>query len=110
MIDFHVHLGDLYFPRKKRNILSLEQLIDTMNRLGIEMSVLLPLDSPEASGVYFSTFEALEACRKYPERLITAIVWSTVLNVLLGCCDDCEISVLSLLLNQRLFITAENAT
>ncbi len=70
MIDFHVHLGDLHFPASNRSALSLEQLIDTMNRSGIDMSVLLPLDSPEASGVYFSTFEALEAWRKYPERLI----------------------------------------
>ena len=54
MIDFHVHLGDLHFPATNRSSLSLEQLIDTMNRLGIDMSVLLPLDSPEASGVYFS--------------------------------------------------------
>ncbi len=70
MIDFHVHLCDLHFPRPNRSALSLEQLIDTMNRLDIDMSVLLPLDSPEASGTYFSTFEALEAWRKYPERLI----------------------------------------
>ena len=70
MIDFHVHLGDLHFPRPNRKPLTVEQLIDTMNRLGIEMSVLLPLDSPEAAGAYFTTFEALEASRKYPERLI----------------------------------------
>ena len=70
MIDFHVHLGDLHFPEPNRNPLSIEQLIDTMNRLGIDMSVLLPLDSPEASGAYFTTFEALEVWKKYPERLI----------------------------------------
>jgi len=70
MIDFHVHLGDLNFPMPNRRPLSVEQLIDTMNRLGIGMSVLLPIDSPEAAGAYFTTFEALEAWRKYPERLI----------------------------------------
>jgi predicted TIM-barrel fold metal-dependent hydrolase len=70
MIDFHVHLGDLHFPRPNRKPLGVEQLIDTMNRLGIAMSVLLPLDSPEAAGAYSTTFEALEAWRKYPERLI----------------------------------------
>jgi predicted TIM-barrel fold metal-dependent hydrolase len=70
MIDFHVHLGDLNFPRSNRKPLTVEQLIDTMNRLGIEMSVLLPIENPEAAGAYFTTFEALEAWRKYPERLI----------------------------------------
>ena len=50
MIDFHVHLGDVHFPASNSSALSLEQLIDTMNRLGIDMSVLLPLDSPEAAG------------------------------------------------------------
>lgn len=70
MIDFHVHICDLNFPSPGRSALTIEQLIDTMNRLGIDMAVLLPLDSPEASGTYFSTFEAVEAWKKYPERLI----------------------------------------
>jgi predicted TIM-barrel fold metal-dependent hydrolase len=70
MIDFHVHLGDVTFPNPRIRPLTLDQLIDTMNRLGIYKSVLLPLDSPESSGTYFTTFEALEAWRKYPERLI----------------------------------------
>jgi len=70
MIDFHTHLGDVYFPSLNISPLGVDQLIDTMNRLGISKSVLLPLDSPEASATYFTTFEALEAFRKYPERLI----------------------------------------
>ncbi len=70
MIDFHTHLGDLYFPSTVIRPLSVDQLIDTMNRLGISKSVLLPLDSPEASNSYFTTIEALEAWKKYPERLI----------------------------------------
>lgn len=70
MIDFHVHIGDVHFPRTGRTTLSLGQLIDTMNRMGIEMSVLLPLDSPEASGTNFSTFAALEAWKEYQERII----------------------------------------
>jgi hypothetical protein len=41
-----------------------------MNRLGIEKAVLLPLDSPEASDGYFTTFQAIEAWEKYPERFI----------------------------------------
>jgi len=70
MIDFHVHLGDVTFPNPRIRPLTIDQLIDTMNRLGIYKSVLLPLDSPESSGTYFTTFEALEAWRKYPERFI----------------------------------------
>lgn len=70
MIDFHTHLCDVYFPSPNYKPLSAEQLIDTMNRLGISKAVLLPLDSPEASATYFTTFEALEASKRYPERLI----------------------------------------
>jgi len=70
MIDFHTHLGDVYFPNSKIKPLSAEQLIDTMNRLGIYKSVLLPLDSPEASGAYFTNIDALKAWEKYPERFI----------------------------------------
>jgi len=70
MIDFHTHLLDMEFPRPKRKPLSAAQLVDTMNRLGIDMSVLLPLDSPEASRSYFTTLDALEAAGEYPERLI----------------------------------------
>ena len=70
MIDFHVHLGNLLFPNPKRKPIGVEQLIDTMNRMGIEKSVLLPIDSPEAASGYFTTHEALEVSRRYPERLI----------------------------------------
>ncbi len=70
MIDFHVHLGNLDFPQEGNRELTVEQLIDWMNRTEIGISVLLPLVSPEATGTYFSTFDALEAANKYPERLI----------------------------------------
>lgn len=71
MIDFHVHIGNLYreeYP--KRTSLSVHQLIDRMNREGIEISVLLPLESPEGSWGYFLTEEAVAARDMYPERLI----------------------------------------
>ena len=54
MIDFHVHPGNLYrynYPDKIG--LSVHQLIERMNREGIEMSVLLPLESPEGASGYF---------------------------------------------------------
>jgi hypothetical protein len=74
MIDFHVHIGNLYreeYP--KRAALSVHQLIDRMNREGIGISVLLPLESPEGSWGYFLTEEAVAARDLYPERLIAFV-------------------------------------
>lgn len=71
MIDFHVHLGNMYredYPN--RFPLTVHQLIDWMNREGIEISVLLPLESPEGSWGYFLTEEAIAARDQYPERFI----------------------------------------
>ena len=71
MIDFHVHLGNLYRHSYPDNIgLSVHQLIERMNRECIEMSVLLPLESPEGASGYFLTEQAIEARDTYPERLI----------------------------------------
>jgi predicted TIM-barrel fold metal-dependent hydrolase len=71
MIDFHAHMGTLCregYP--KRPPLTVHQLIDRMNREGIEISVLLPLESPEGAWGYFLTEEAVAARNTYPERLI----------------------------------------
>ncbi len=71
MIDFHVHIGNLYRHSYPNNIgLSVHQLIERMNREGIEKSVLLPLESPEGASGYFLTEHAIEARDMYPERLI----------------------------------------
>ncbi len=71
MIDFHVHIGRMYredYPN--RPPVGPEQLIDWMNREGIEISVLLPLESPEGGWGYFLTEEAVAARDMYPGRLI----------------------------------------
>lgn len=71
MIDFHVHIGELYrhdYPDKVG--LSAHQLVERMDREGIEISVLLPLESPEGAYGYFLTEQAVEARNMYPERLI----------------------------------------
>ena len=47
-IDAHVHL-DLVFAKPGDPWLTPVQLVDTMNRWGIDRAVLLPLVSPEAS-------------------------------------------------------------
>jgi len=71
MIDFHVHIGNLYrFNYPQKIGLSPHQLIERMNREGIQISVLLPLESPEGAGGYFPTEQAIEARDLYPERLI----------------------------------------
>lgn len=74
MIDFHVHLGNLYRDRyPSQPPLTPHQLIDRMNREGIEVSVLLPLESPEGGWGYFLTEEAVAARDMYPERLIAFV-------------------------------------
>ncbi|MGB9597057.1 MAG: amidohydrolase family protein [Candidatus Poribacteria bacterium] len=71
MIDFHVHIGNLYRATYPNKIgLSVHQLIERMNREGIKISVLLPLESPEGANGYFLTEEAISARDMYPERLI----------------------------------------
>lgn len=74
MIDFHAHMGNLYregYP--KRPPFTVHQLIDRMNREGIDVGVLLPLESPEGSWGYFLTEEAVAARDLYPERLIAFV-------------------------------------
>lgn len=74
MIDFHVHLGDLRRDTYPRSPLTPEQWVDRMNRDGVEMSVLLPLESPETCMGYFLTEEACRARDLFPERLIAFCV------------------------------------
>ena len=71
LIDFHVHLGDTVpVPPEKRLEVSVHQLIDRMDREGIDRTVLLPLESPEAISGYYLTRDALKDYETYPERLI----------------------------------------
>ncbi len=71
MIDLHAHMGRLDregYPH--RAPLSAHQLIDRMDREGIDQAVLLPLESPEGGWGYLLTEEVVEARNTYPERLI----------------------------------------
>lgn len=71
MIDFHMHLGNLYregYP--KRPPLTAEQAIDRMDREGIDLACLLPLESPEGGWGYLLTEEVIAARDQYPERFI----------------------------------------
>ena len=71
MIDFHAHMGNLGregYP--ERPPLSAQQLVDRMDREGIDLAVLLPLESPEGGWGYLLTEEAVAARNLYPERFI----------------------------------------
>jgi len=71
MIDFHVHLGNLCRERyPAQQPLSVHQLVDRMNREGIDIAVLLPLESPEGSWGYLLTEQVVEARNTYPERFV----------------------------------------
>jgi len=74
MIDFHVHLGRLFrehYPA--RPPAGVHQLIDRMNREGIDKAVLLPLESPEGGWGYWLTEDAVAARDEYPGRLIAFV-------------------------------------
>ncbi len=71
MIDFHAHFGNLCRERYPQTPpLSIHQLVDRMNREGIDRAVLLPLESPEGSWGYLLTEQVVEARNLYPERFI----------------------------------------
>lgn len=70
-LDFHAHLGNHcreQYP--DRPPITPEQLIDRMNRQGIDISVLLPLESPEGGWGYSLTEDVVAARDRYPERFI----------------------------------------
>src|SRR5687767_14245628 len=65
-IDIHTHVGRYYWGKE----LTLEGLIKLMDKNGIERACVLPLISPEA-GLFPQTVEdALNAFKKYPDRII----------------------------------------
>lgn len=71
MIDFHVHFGTMHREQyPARPPLTVHQLIDHMDREGIDLSVLLALESPEGSWGYLLNEEIVAARDLYPERLI----------------------------------------
>ena len=71
MIDFHAHFGNLAregYP--KTPSMTPEHLLDFMNRHGIDISVLLPLESPEGGWGYLLTEDVIAARNRYPERFV----------------------------------------
>lgn len=71
MIDFHCHIGRLYresYPQVPA--FTAEQCVDRMNREGIELSVLLPLESPEGGWGWLLTEDCIAARDRFPERFV----------------------------------------
>ncbi|MBI2297436.1 MAG: amidohydrolase family protein [Armatimonadetes bacterium] len=74
MIDFHLHFGRMYrssYPAKPP--LSVHALVDWMNRNGVDIGVLLPLESPEGGWGYLLTEDVVEARNAYPERFVAFV-------------------------------------
>ncbi|MEA3402425.1 MAG: amidohydrolase family protein [Armatimonadota bacterium] len=70
MIDTHTHIHyDGRIPGERVGI-GPDQLVDSMNRNGIDMSVVLPIESPEVVTSICMTETVIEAALRYPERLI----------------------------------------
>jgi len=65
-IDVHTHLGAFFHGRE----LTAELLVRFMDAHQIEKSCVLPLISPEAAPIPQPTATALEAYRRFPDRLI----------------------------------------
>lgn len=67
MIDVHTHIGRY---KRDRKPLTVEILLSTMDKWGIEKSVILPLENPEEGDYYVTTEYVLSECEKHPDRLI----------------------------------------
>jgi predicted TIM-barrel fold metal-dependent hydrolase len=67
MIDYHVHIGKIVYGNKP---LTPKMLIKKMEQLGIEKSVVLPIENPEETHWYMLSENVLRICKKYKDRLI----------------------------------------
>ncbi len=67
LIDIHTHLGKIMQGKKP---LTASTLVKTMDKHGIEKSVVLPIENPEETHWYYTTEQVLKECKKFPDRLI----------------------------------------
>lgn len=65
-IDIHTHLGAFYHGLE----LTADLLVKFMDRFGVERACVLPLISPESAPIVQPVTTALEAYRRFPDRLI----------------------------------------
>jgi predicted TIM-barrel fold metal-dependent hydrolase len=71
-IDIHTHVA-LYQVIPHRDgwyFITPEELVATMDRYGVDVAVVLPLVSPSQRTVIIPTEQVMEACARYPKRLV----------------------------------------
>jgi hypothetical protein len=67
IIDIHAHSGRLLVDKP---FLQPGVLISILDREGIDRACLMAVENPEELDFYFTTEQVLEACARFPERLI----------------------------------------
>jgi uncharacterized protein len=67
IIDMHTHIGKSFYGRKP---LTTTMIIETMDKNGIDQSIVLPIENPEETYWYHTTDQVIRKCKRYPERLI----------------------------------------
>ena len=69
VIDVHTHCTRIHFPTtgvSRDHTLTPEQLVNTMDREGVDIAVLLPLEAPDAYEEYYLTIEAMRRTNCMP--------------------------------------------
>jgi predicted TIM-barrel fold metal-dependent hydrolase len=71
-IDIHTHasLYQIVPHRDGTYFIPPEELVATLDRNGVDMAVVLPLVSPSQRTMLIPTEQVMEACARFPERLI----------------------------------------
>lgn len=67
IVDAHTHIGQVRYYEPP---LTADDLVAYMDEFGVDRSVLLPLESPEATGFYLTTDQVLDAAAQYPDRIV----------------------------------------
>ena len=67
LLDIHTHAGRLLHDRP---YLKPQDLLAVMDLHGIAQACLMAVENPEELDFYFTTEQVLEACARYPDRLI----------------------------------------
>jgi len=73
VIDIHEHVilrRGFVDPKRGETVTTAAELVAIMDRVGIDMMVVLPLASPETFDFVQSVEEVFEACDRYPGRFI----------------------------------------
>lgn len=81
VIDSHTHVGHV---RQGDEPMTADTMLSWMDERGIDRSVLLPLESPEASSYYITTNSVLDVAADHPDRFIPFCVLDPRMNITTG--------------------------